>query len=137
MIRKNGRSSLLLLALASCLVLPVAAQEPGAGSVAPPDSALTARFTSFFSAVASGHAPGGNLTSQVKSGLTQQLIAQIDGGFNSFGHFRRLEFVRADSMQGYQRYHYRAVFDNGSQGVMFVTDSSGAIAGFFEDPSLQ
>jgi hypothetical protein len=135
--RKLARSSLLLIALASSLALPVAAQEPGAGSVPAPDGALTARFTSFFGAVASGHVPGGNLTAQVKSGLTQQLVNQIDSGYSSFGHFRRLEFVSADSMQGYNRYHYRAVFDNGSQGVMFVTDSSGTIAGFFEDPTLQ
>ena len=136
MIRKLARAS-LLLALLSCIALPVTAQEPAGGTVAPPDSALTARFSSFFGAVASGHVPGGNLTPQVKSGLTQQLIAQIDSGFSSLGHFHRLEFVSADSMQGYARYHYRAVFDNGAQGVMFITDSSGAIAGFFEDPSVQ
>ena len=76
------------------------------------------------------------MTPQVKSGLTKQLIAQIDSAFSSFGHFRRLEFVTADSLQGYQRYHYRAIFDSGTQGVMFITDSSGAIAGFFQDPSL-
>jgi hypothetical protein len=36
-------------------------------------------------------------------------------------------------MQGYERYHYLAVFEKGSRGFMFIVDSNGTIAGFFED----
>lgn len=79
--------------------------------------------------------PSGNLSPKLKSGLTPQLFAQLRNSVSSYGTFRRLEFVSQDSVQEYQRYRYTAVFDNGSQGFMFVTDSSGDIVGFFEGPS--
>ncbi len=126
----------LLLALALPAAAIAQADQPtnSTASASAPDSALTSRLTSFFKQVLAGHVPSGNVSSQLKSGLTPQLISQIDGAFVSFGTFRRLDFVRQDSMQGYQRYHYTAVFDKGSQGIMFVLDSNGTIAGFFQDP---
>jgi hypothetical protein len=125
-------------ALLFALALPVAAaaqaDQPMNATASAPGSAMTSRFTAFFKQVLAGHAPSGDVTPQVKSGLTPQLIAQIDSAFTTFGTFRRLDFLRQDSLQGYERYHYTAVFDKGSQGVMFVVDSTGAIAGFFQDP---
>jgi hypothetical protein len=109
------------------------AGPPAGNSVAPPDGAMSSHFTSFFTQVLGGHVPSGNVTQQVRTGLTPTLLAQIDSTFTPLGKFRNLQFVSADSMQGYQRYHYLAVFANGSQSVMFIVDSSGAIAGFFQD----
>jgi hypothetical protein len=124
----------LLLALALPAAAIAQADQPTNSTASAPDSALTSRLTSFFKQVVAGHVPSGNISPRLKSGLTPQLISQIDGAFASFGTFRRLDFVRQDSMQGYQRYHYTAVFDKGSQGIMFVLDSNGTIAGFFQDP---
>jgi hypothetical protein len=124
----------LLLALAQPAAAVAQADQPTNSTASAPDSALTSRFTAFFKQVLAGHAPGGNISPQMKSGLTPQLISQIDGAFASYGTFRRLDFVHQDSLQGYQRYHYTAVFDKGSQGLMFVVDSNGTIAGFFQDP---
>ncbi len=103
----------------------------------PPDPALTARFSTFFAQILANKMPTGNISDEVKHGLTPQLLGQIRGSFASLGHFHRLEFVRQDAVQQYRQYHYRAVFDNGTQGVMFVTDSAGVISGFFQDPSVQ
>ncbi|MBV8197171.1 MAG: hypothetical protein JO263_03470 [Candidatus Eremiobacteraeota bacterium] len=123
---------------------PPPAQPPAAAAPAPngtpqmpPDPAVTARFSSFLSQILAGKMPTSNISAEVKNGLTPQLLGQIRGSFASLGHFHRLEFVRQDSVQQYRQYHYRAIFDNGSQGVMFVTDSNGVIAGFFQDPSVQ
>lgn len=114
----------------------VPAPTPSSSPQPPPDPALTARFSSFLAQVLAGKMPSSNVSDEVKHGLTPQLLGQIRGSFASLGHFHRLEFVRQDSVQQYRQYHYRAVFDNGSQGVMFVVDSSGLIAGFFQDPSV-
>ncbi|MBV8725484.1 MAG: hypothetical protein JO078_07695 [Candidatus Eremiobacteraeota bacterium] len=131
-------------ALAAQQPPPPGAPPPGAAPAAapssspqpPPDPALTARFSNFLTQVLAGKMPSSNVSDEVKHGLTPQLLGQIRGSFASLGHFHRLEFVRQDSVQQYRQYHYRAVFDNGSQGVMFVVDSSGLIAGFFQDPSV-
>lgn len=127
--------AVVLAGLAIPLAPPAAAQEPPATAqpAPPPNSALTARFTSFFKNVLAGHTPSSGVTDQVKQGLTPDLLAQIDGTFASLGKFKKLQFVRQDSGQGYQRYHYTAMFDNGTQDVLFVLDSNGLIAGFFKD----
>jgi hypothetical protein len=54
-----------------------------------------------------------------------------------FGTFKRLQFVREDTMQGYYRYHYTAIFQKSSLHIVFVTDSEGTIVGFFPDQSGQ
>jgi hypothetical protein len=123
----------LLAGIAASSTSPAPAQQPPAASAPAPDSALTGRFSSFFTQILGRHIPSGNLSPQLKSGLTPTLLAQIDNAFGQYGTFRRLQFVSQDSMQGYQRYHYSAVFDKGSQGVMFVVDSNGTIVGFFQD----
>ena len=132
----------LLCGLTLGLAGPALAQPaPPTGQAAPqapesppaPDSALTGRFTGFFTTVLAGHVPGGGISAEVRQGLTQQLLGQIDAAFAALGKFRELQFVRADTMAQYQRYHYLAVFEKGSQGVMFVLDSNNTIVGFFED----
>jgi hypothetical protein len=114
---------------------PAPAPADTTPALPPPSSALTARFARFLTDVLAGRVPSSNVSQAVRNGLTPQLLAQIRGSFAALGTFRRLEYVRHDAMQGYQQYHYTAMFSQGSQGVMFVTDSSGAIAGFFQDPS--
>ncbi len=130
--------AVLLCGLATSAAVPALAQPapptaPPAPESAPPDSAMTAHFTTFFTQVLGGHVPSGNISPQVKAGFTQQLLGQIDAAFAGLGKFRQLQFVRADTMQQYQRYHYLAVFENGSRGIMFVVDSNGTIVGFFQD----
>ncbi len=128
---------LVATAFLAALALPVAAAaqspEPTVSAAPAPSAAMASRFSAFFTQVAAGHSPTGNVTSQVKTGLTPTVLAQIDSAFAELGPFRHLQFVSADEMQGYRRYHYTAVFEKGRQGVMFVVDSNGAIAGFFQD----
>ena len=123
----------LLFVVGALAASPVFAQQPSAAP--PPDSSLTARFSSFFSDVLAGRVPSNNVSPQVRSGLTPQLLSQIRGSFASLGTFRQLQYVRQDAAQGYRRFHYSAVFENGNQGVMFVVDTSNTIVGFFEDPN--
>lgn len=138
------RLAVLSLFLSLSAPLGAAAQQPppeapaqGASTTSsvPPSGAVTARFTTFLSQVLSGKAPSGNVSEKLRTGLTPQLIAQLRGSVASFGTFRRLEFVSRDTIQNYDRYRYTAVFDNGNQGFLFVTDSSGQIVGFFEGSS--
>jgi hypothetical protein len=114
---------------------PASSAEPATPPAPAPTSKQTADFTSFFTTVLAGHVPGGNVTAQVRQGFTQQLLSQIDTAFAGLGKFRELQFVSADTMQQYLRYHYQAVFENGSQGIMFILDSNGTIVGFFQDKS--
>lgn len=114
---------------------PTSQPAPQSAPAPAPSSAQTAHFTTFFTQVLGGHVPSANMSSQMRAGFTSQLLSQVDGAFAALGKFRELQFVSADSMQQYTRYHYRAVFEQGSQGVMFVLDSHGTIVGFFQDPS--
>lgn len=114
---------------------PAPTTEPAAPSAPAPTSKQTADFTGFFTTVLAGHVPGGNISSQVRQGFTQQVLGQIDAAFAGDGKFRELQFVSADTMQQYLRYHYMAVFENGSQGIVFILDSDGTIVGFFQDKS--
>jgi len=93
-----------------------------------PSSSVTAGFTTFLSDVLAGRVPP-NISSTLKT-QSSQLISGVRTTFASLGTFRRLEFVREDTLQGYHRYHYRAVFDKGSRSVAFVTDANGTILGF-------
>jgi len=98
-----------------------------------PDSALTARFTGFLTDLLAARLPPTGISASLKTGLTPDLIAQVDRGLAPLGAFQSLQFVRADTAQGYHRYHYNAVFAKGSQPLMFVLDTNGDIAGFFKD----
>jgi hypothetical protein len=98
-----------------------------------PDSSLTARFTTFFEDLLAHRVPSTPMIGQMKSSLTPSAIAQLDQSFASLGAFKGLTYLSHDAVEGYQRYHYRGNFANGTQPLMFVVDSSGAIAGFFKD----
>lgn len=101
---------------------------------ASPSGPPTASFTSFMTDVLAGRVPS-NISETMRSqsdGLTQ-----VRDAFAQFGTFKRLQFVREDSLQDYHRYHYNAVFTKSTQHVVFVTDSNGTIVGFFEDQPPQ
>jgi hypothetical protein len=100
-----------------------------------PDPALTARFTDFMTSILAGRLPPTGISDAVRSGLTPALLKQVDDSLSALGAFDSLRYVGVDSLQGYQRYHYIAVFANGTQPLMFVLDSKGDIAGFFKDAS--
>jgi len=102
-------------------------------SPVPEDPAKTARFETFFTTIAAGQVPTQGVTPQVKQGFTPALVAQIDQTIAPLGKFQKLQYVGEDSVQGYDRYHYTAVFEKGTQNYLFVLDSSGNIAGFFKD----
>ncbi|HZY96334.1 MAG TPA: hypothetical protein VFE35_04445 [Candidatus Cybelea sp.] len=122
-------------ALAQQTAQPAPTLVPGPNLVPPPDSTLSARFSSFFTDILAGRVPSKNVSDQVRNGLTPQVLSQIRGSFANLGSYRHLDYVRADELQGYRRYHFSAVFDKGNQGVMFVVDSSNTVVGFFEDPN--
>ena len=102
-------------------------------SPAPEDPAKTAQFQAFFTTVLAGHVPTQGVTPQMESGFAPALVAQIDDNLAPFGKFQKLQYVSEDSIQGYDRYHYTAIFDKGSRNFLFVLDSTGNIAGFFRD----
>lgn len=107
--------------------------EPPAKPAGAPSAALTITFTRFLAELLAGQTPSERMTTAMKSGLTPTLLSQIRNSFSSYGEFQRLHFVSHDTMQSYQRYHYTALFENGKEALLFVTDSSGAIAGFSRD----
>jgi Protein of unknown function (DUF3887) len=129
-------AKLTIVAILAGLALPQAAgaQATPAPTVTP-DSALTARFSTFLTDVLAGRLPPAGISDAMKTALTPNMLAQIDAMLAPLGTFQKLQFVREDAVQGYQRYHYVAVFDKGTQPLMFVLDSNGNIAGFFKDQS--
>jgi hypothetical protein len=127
---------LATLLFAAGLTVPAfspALADQSANQTSAPPSALSAQFTAFLTDVLAGRLPASGISDQMKSALTPAVIAQVGGSFAPLGKFQKLQFVRQDTVQGYQRYHYVAVFDKGTQGLMFVVDSNGNIAGFFKD----
>jgi hypothetical protein len=126
--------NLALLAVLTALTTTVVAAQSAPAS-AEPDAALTTRFSSFLSDVLAGHLPTSGISDEMKTGFSPDVISQVDAAFAPLGTFQTLKFVRQDSVQGYTRYHYVAVFDKGSLALIFVLDSSGNIAGFFKDQS--
>jgi hypothetical protein len=108
------------------------ADQAGNTSAAP-SPALTARFTGFLTDVLAGRLPATGVSDAVRSGFTQQLFAQVDGMFAPLGAFQKLQYVSQDTVEGYQRYHYVAVFAKGTQPLLFVLDAKGDIAGFFKE----
>jgi hypothetical protein len=107
--------------------------QPMPKEAGPASSSLTAAFSGFFTDVLAGRVPSASMSATMRSGLTPSMMSRIRGSFASLGAFVGLHFVKHDTTQGYQGYHYRAVFQNGSQPIVFVTDSSGTIVGFFQD----
>lgn len=107
--------------------------QPTPKVAGPASISLTETFSSFFTDVLAGRVPSASMSATMRSGLTPSMMSQIRSSFASLGAFVRLRFVKHDTNQGYQGYHYSAMFQNGSQPIVFVTDSSGTIVGFFQD----
>ncbi len=128
MIQKIALASFAALAIG--LGSPAVAQQAATTQTAPAQ-ATTARFSSFLSDVLVGRVPGG--ISETMKSQSSAMLSQIGTAFKPLGTFQSLKFVREDSLQGYRRYHYSAIFEKGSKAVIFVTDSNGTIVGFFED----
>ena len=101
---------------------------------AAPSGPPTATFTTFMTDVIAGRIP---------PDISQTMNSNADGlsrarqAFEQLGTFKRLQFVREDTMQGYYRYHYTAIFQKSSLHIVFVTDAEGTIVGFFPDQSGQ
>lgn len=127
--------SAVLLFLVCLSTVQLAGAQSSAPIASPSNSALTTRFTSFLASILAGHVPKTGLSDKMQTGLTPALVSEIDDSFVSLGQFQKLQFIRQDAVEGYQRYHYNAVFSNGSQPLMFVLDSAGDITGFFKDSS--
>ncbi|HZZ01238.1 MAG TPA: hypothetical protein VFE36_16875 [Candidatus Baltobacteraceae bacterium] len=119
-----------------CLAVVVAIACIGASPAPAPnteDPAKTTRFEAFFGDILAGRGPTEGLSVEMKQGLTPELISEIDATVAPFGKFQKLAFVSEDSVQGYDRYHYTAIFEDGKPNYLFVLDSTGNIAGFFRD----
>lgn len=101
---------------------------------AAPPAPPTTTFTTFMTDVMAGRVPPG-ISETMKS--QSEGLSQVRQAFTQFGTFKRLQYVRQDTMQGYRRYHYTAIFSKSSQHVIFVTDTGGTIVGFFQDQSDQ
>jgi hypothetical protein len=111
-----------------------ATPAPSAAPVAAPiDPALVTEFSTFFGDVIAGRPPTGNLAPVMRVAMTPAALLPVQQYFSSLGTFERLQFVSRDTAGNFERYHFLATFSNGSQKVMFVTDRSGALAGFFNE----
>jgi hypothetical protein len=129
--------SLLMLCVLLAVALPAArcvADQPASSATPAPSSPPTALCTAFLTGVLAGKLPATGLTDAMKTALTPQALAQVAGLFAPLGAFRTLQFVRQESAGGFTHYHYVAVFQMGTQPLVFTVDSSGNIAGFFKDP---
>jgi hypothetical protein len=118
-------------ALALGLAQPAAAAPIVIAQAAAPSDATTAAFTTFLTDILAGRVPP-NISQMMRS-QSSAMLAQVKSTFASLGAFRKLQFLREESEQGYHRYHYTAVFEKGTKALAFVTDSNGTIVGFFED----
>lgn len=107
-----------------------AVAQPAATSAPAPSQAQTANFTNFIGDVLAGRVPSG-ISETMRSQSSS--LSQVKTALAPLGAFAHLKFLREDSLQGYHRYHYAAVFAKGTQDVAFVTDSNGVIVGFFAD----
>lgn len=105
-----------------------------AASPTPDMAQLTARFTAFFTEVLAEKVPSEGLTDKMQAALTPAVVSELHTFYAPNGTFQKLSFKAQDYVQGFRRYHYVAVFEHGSLGVMFVVDTNGKIAGFFNEP---
>lgn len=121
------------LALGTLPCGAIADQSQVPAAAATPDAAVTARFSTFMTDVLAGRLPATGVTDTMKTAFTQSAMDEVKTMYAPLGAFQRLEFTREDSVQGYHRFHYIAIFDKGTQPVIFVIDSNQNIAGFFAD----
>lgn len=126
--------TLLTILIANATPTPIATSTASVPSPTPEMLKLTARFTSFFADVLAGRTPTQDLTDKMQSALSPAVLSQLQQFYGTLGTFQKLSFKDQDSIQGFRRYHYLAIFQNGSPGVMFVIDSDDKIAGFFNEP---
>lgn len=145
------RLAIAFILIGFAAVQPAAAQSPAPAAQSPaapaaqspaptgaaPDAALTARFSNFLTTILAGKVPATGVSDKIKTGLTPQLLTTIDGALAPLGAFQSLQFVRQNTVQGFQVYHYNAVFAKGNQPMVFVLDSDSNIAGFFKDQPQQ
>lgn len=59
------------------------------------------------------------------------LVSQLDGTFADLGKFQTLQLIGQATHGKSQRYLYAAVFDKGTQALMFYINEQGQISGFF------
>jgi hypothetical protein len=95
------------------------------------DPALTAAFRSFLESMLDGVLDPSNLSDAMKAALSPDKVDQVRQYFAKYGKFESLKYLSEDSVEGYRRYHYEAIFSGGSQPLMFVMNSSGKLDGFF------
>lgn len=95
------------------------------------DPALTQRFAKFFTSMLSGTLDATGLSPAMTSGLTPDKVKQLAAYFNKNGTFVKLQYRSQDTVEGYRRYHYTAVFSGGSQAMMFVLNAKDELDGFF------
>jgi hypothetical protein len=129
----KGSQPVVFVTNSSGIIYGFFQDQPTPKEAGPPSSALTETFSGFFTDVLAGRVPSTGVSTAMRNGLTPSMMSRIHSSFGSLGAFVRLRFVKHDTTQGYQGYHYSAVFQNGSQPVVFVTDSNGTIVGFFPD----
>ena len=83
--------------------------------------------------VLAGQLSATGITDAMKTAFTPTIIDQVRTNFAPLGNFQRLQFTHEDGAAGFTRFHYIAIFDKGTQPVIFVLDSNQNIAGFFVD----
>jgi hypothetical protein len=129
----KGSQPVVFVTNSSGIIYGFFQDQPTPKVAGPPSAALTETFSRFFSDVLAGRVPSANMSATMRTGLTPAMMSRVRSSFSSLGGFVQLRFVKHDASQGYQGYHYSAVFQNGSQPILFVTDSNGTIVGFFPD----
>lgn len=108
------------------------AAADAAVAAAPVDPAITQRFEAFLEGLLGGKVDPSQLSAAMKQAMTPEAVGQIASTFAPYGAFSHLEFRSRDVVGGYTRYHYDAVFAAKTQPMMFVLDSGGLIAGWFD-----
>ncbi|HEY3674434.1 MAG TPA: hypothetical protein VGK84_00420 [Candidatus Tumulicola sp.] len=140
--RSNRLAALTIALVALAVPASLRAQSTPASTAAAssspspaptPDLALVQQFETFFNDVLAGQPPTQNLTSQMRTSMTPAALAPVEQYYASLGTLSQFQYLFEDRINGYRRYHFLATFSNGSQKIMFVLDSSGDIAGFFDE----
>ena len=92
---------------------------------------MTQRFTKFVASLLSGTLDTTGLSAVMTSALTPDNVKQLAAYVTKNGTFVKLQYRSQDTVEGYRRYHYTAVFSGGSQPMMFVLNSKDELDGFF------
>ncbi len=130
---EKGSQPVVFVTNSSGIIYGFFQDQPTPKAAAPASVSLTETFTRFFADVLAEKVPSANMSTTMRNGLTPAMMSKVRSSFSSLGAFQQLRFVKHDTSQGYQGYHYSAVFQNGAQPILFVTDSNGTIVGFFPD----